>query len=60
MKFGGIDLHSNNSGVSSIDKTDKVVCEKLLSKDLEKTLGFLELHRASSFANSASTRSKYL
>ena len=45
MKYSGIDLHSNNSVVTVIDETDKVVAEKRLPNDLAKILAFLEPHR---------------
>ena len=34
MNYSGIDLHSNNSVVSVIDETDRVVAEKRLPNDL--------------------------
>jgi len=46
MKYTGIDLHSNNSVISVIDETDKVVAEKRLPNDLAKILEFLEPHKA--------------
>jgi len=46
MKYTGIDLHSNNSVISVIDDTDKVVAEKRLPNDLAKILAFLEPHKA--------------
>jgi len=42
MKYSGIDLHSNNSVVSVIDETDRIVAEKRLPNDLTKILAFLE------------------
>ncbi len=45
MKYSGIDLHSNNSVVTVIDETDKVVAEKRLQNDLTKILALLEPHR---------------
>jgi transposase len=45
MKYSGIDLHSNNSVVTVIDETDKVVAEKRLPNDLTKILALLEPHR---------------
>ncbi|OXC79814.1 hypothetical protein BSU04_04975 [Caballeronia sordidicola] len=42
----GIDLHSNNSVVSVIDETDRVVAEKRLPNDLAKILAFLAPWRA--------------
>lgn len=45
MKYSGIDLHSNNSVVTVIDETDKVIAEKRLPNDLAKILAFLEPHR---------------
>ncbi|KVN88992.1 IS110 family transposase [Burkholderia ubonensis] len=42
MKYCGIDLHSNNSVVSVIDETDRVVAEKRLPNDLAKILAFLD------------------
>jgi len=41
MKYSGIDLHSNNSVVSVIDETDRVVAEKRLPNDLKTILAFL-------------------
>ena len=46
MKYSGIDLHSNNSVVSVIDETDRVVAEKRLPNDLAKILAFLAPWRA--------------
>ena len=46
MKYSGIDLHSNNSVVSVIDETDRVLAEKRLPNDLAAVLAFLEAHRA--------------
>ena len=45
MKDSEINLHSNNSVVTVIDETDKVVAEKRLPNDLAKILAFLEPHR---------------
>jgi len=39
--YCGIDLHSNNSVVSVIDETDRVLAERHLSNDLELVLQFL-------------------
>ncbi|KVN98548.1 transposase [Burkholderia ubonensis] len=41
MNYSGIDLHSNNSVVTVIDDTDRVVAEKRLPNDLTKILTFL-------------------
>lgn len=41
MNYSGIDLHSNNSVVSVIDETDRVVAEKRLPNDLARILAFL-------------------
>jgi transposase len=41
MNYSGIDLHSNNSVVSVIDETDRVIAEKRLPNDLAKILAFL-------------------
>ncbi|KVR38186.1 transposase [Burkholderia ubonensis] len=41
MNYSGIDLHSNNSVVTVIDETDRVVAEKRLPNDLTKILTFL-------------------
>lgn len=41
MNYSGIDLHSNNSVVTVIDETDRVVAERRLPNDLEKILAFL-------------------
>src|ERR1700756_2098026 len=46
MNYSGIDLHSNNSVVSVIDETDRVVAEKRLPNDLERILAFLAPWRA--------------
>jgi len=46
MNYSGIDLHSNNSVVSVIDETDRVVAEKRLPNDLAKILAFLAPWRA--------------
>ena len=46
MKYTGIDLHSNNSVVTVIDETDKVVAQKRLPNDLERILDYLEPHKA--------------
>jgi transposase len=41
MNYSGIDLHSNNSVITVIDETDRVVAEKRLPNDLTKILAFL-------------------
>jgi transposase len=41
VKYSGIDLHSNNSVVSVIDETDRVVAEKRLPNDLTKIVALL-------------------
>jgi hypothetical protein len=41
MNYSGIDLHSNNSVVTVIDETDRVVAQKRLPIDLTKILAFL-------------------
>ncbi|WP_233860175.1 IS110 family transposase [Paraburkholderia sp. HD33-4] len=41
MKYSGIDLHSNNSVVTVIDETDRVLAEKRLPNDLTKILALL-------------------
>ena len=41
MNYSGIDLHSNNSVVTVIDETDRVVAEKRLPNDLTKILALL-------------------
>ena len=46
MKYTGIDLHSNNSVVTVIDETDKVVAQKRLPNDLAMILNYLEPHKA--------------
>jgi transposase len=46
MNYSGIDLHSNNSVVSVIDETDRVVEEKRLPNDLARILAFLAPWRA--------------
>ena len=45
MKYSGIDLHSNNSLVTVIEETDKVIAEKRLPNELSKILAFLEPYR---------------
>jgi hypothetical protein len=40
MKYSGIDLHSNNSVVTVIDETDRIVAEKRLPNDLGRIVGF--------------------
>jgi len=34
--YSGIDLHSNNSVVSVLDETDRIVYERRLDNDLER------------------------
>jgi len=46
MNYSGIDLHSNNTVVSVIDETDRVVAEKRLPNDLAKLLTFLATRQA--------------
>ena len=46
MKYAGIDLHSNNSVVTVIDETDKVVAQKRLPNDLSRIIDYLEPHKA--------------
>jgi len=46
MKYTGIDLHSNNSVVTVIDETDKVVAQKRLPNDLARILDYLEPYKA--------------
>ncbi len=41
MNYSGIDLHSNNSMVSVINETDRVVAERRLPNDLAKILALL-------------------
>jgi transposase len=41
MIYGGIDLHSNNSVIVTIDESDRVVGQKRLPNDLTKIVGFL-------------------
>jgi transposase len=41
MNYSGIDLHSDNSVVSVIDETDRVLAEKRLPNELGKILTFL-------------------
>ena len=41
MNYSGIDLYSNNSVVSVIDETDRVVAERRLPNDLARILAFL-------------------
>jgi transposase len=46
MNCRGIDLHSNNSVVSVIDETHRVVAEKRLPNNLERIQAFLAPWRA--------------
>ena len=46
MNYSGIDLHSNNSVVTVVDESDRVVAEKRLPNDLAKILAFLLPWRA--------------
>src|ERR1700744_6242009 len=46
MNYSGIDLHSNNSVVSVIDETDRVVAERRLPNDLARILALLAPWRA--------------
>jgi hypothetical protein len=39
-KYSGIDLHSNNSVMTVMDETDRVLANKRLSNDLTKILAF--------------------
>lgn len=41
MKYSGIDLHSNNSVVTVMDETGRVVAESRLVNDLSKIVAFL-------------------
>nr|WP_051377250.1 hypothetical protein [Paraburkholderia dilworthii] len=41
MNYSGIDLHSNNSMVTVIDETDRIVAQRRLPNDLTKILDFL-------------------
>lgn len=41
MNYSGVDLHSNNSVVTVIDDTDRVVAEKRQPNDLTKILAIL-------------------
>ncbi|MGF6875618.1 hypothetical protein OKW35_005090 [Paraburkholderia sp. MM5477-R1] len=41
MNYCGIDLHSNNSMVTVIDETDRILAERRLPNDLTKILDFL-------------------
>jgi transposase len=41
MMYSGIDLHSNNSVVSVVDDSDRVVAQKRLPNDIAKIVGFL-------------------
>ena len=43
--YCGIDLHSNNSVISIIDETDRIMFEKKVDNDLELILSALEPHR---------------
>lgn len=38
MEYSEIDLHSNNSVISMIDETDKVIAEKRLPNGVAKIL----------------------
>jgi len=42
MKYSGIDLHSNNSVVTVIDETGRVVAERRLVNELGRVLAFLQ------------------
>jgi transposase len=42
MKYGGIDLHSNNAVVMVMDEEDRVVAHKRLPNELAKIVGFLD------------------
>jgi len=42
MNYSGIDLHSNNSVVTVIDETDRVLAEKRLPNELARIMTFLE------------------
>jgi len=44
--YCGIDLHGNNSVISIIDETDRVMFEKRLPNDIEAILSSLETYRA--------------
>jgi transposase len=46
MNYSGIDLHSNNSVVSVIDETDRMVAGRRLPNDLAKILALLAPWRA--------------
>lgn len=50
MKYSGIDLHSNNSVVTVMDETDRIVAERRLPNDLSKIVGFLQPWREDMFA----------
>ncbi|MGF6874055.1 hypothetical protein OKW35_003527 [Paraburkholderia sp. MM5477-R1] len=41
MNYSGIDLHSNNSMVTVIDETDRIVAQRRPPNDLTKILDFL-------------------
>ena len=43
--YCGIDLHSTNSYVTVIDRSDRVVAERRLASDLEVIVGFLAPYR---------------
>lgn len=43
--YSGIDLHSNNSVVSVVDETDKLLADKRLGNDLGQILAVLEPYR---------------
>jgi transposase len=42
MNYSGIDLHSNNSVITVIDETDRVLAEKRLPNELARIMTFLE------------------
>jgi transposase len=42
MKYGGIDLHSNNAVVMVTDEEDRVVAHKRLPNELAKIVGFVD------------------
>ena len=45
MKYSGIDLHSNNSVVSVIDETDRVLLRQRVPNDAAAILALLAGHR---------------
>jgi hypothetical protein len=45
MKYGAIDLHSNNSVVVVSDEADRVLVQRRVSNELSQVLAVLQPHR---------------